>query len=656
MERGAEGGSVFASYLNDLTAHLQKYGRSDHYGSRQEGQHDGDQYGRGGCGDEYSTRGDDRHGKERRSDSTRYGKGGEHKRNDDDGHLTVAYGKRGSHDAEEQEKDRRVHFAELHPAHLGLDLDLDGREKDEPADHLLYYANGYQEDKEQKEARAHDHQAVSSEQLHRRFLSSSTKNAQYADGQSRHRAQQDLLFDPRKSTPKSSVPDGRLADEEENHHSGNRQQYELNISHISLNDDVPPLSNVQHSARKPGHGYAAHTGEFDSGLEDQLGVYRQRDAIYQEELAALQKETYSLQQQLNNAHTKLQSLTLEVREGEVAREKARRLERYLKTVPTSEEYENKCNEVARLQHVEEQLQTQLREEKTQGHVLRQQINSQEATIHDLKREITVLREQVLETGEIKNTAIEEMRTVLRQVTQERNEARQLYERVSNELSSRIAESKSLQQKLDLEDRVLEEQRHQTSLRDAHIQELQAKEAEFVRAERHLRASLTDAEDIRESLLRKLSAQASTIRDLRESIAALTDQNQMLVSQNQMLRSGRDLPLLDIPKYAGSEAQVKASGTLTASEADALQDELGKTLQQFARVFDLALARLNNSDDDIRRLLGFSAQREIPLFVRTTDVSSRLECISEMQRFVERLESGISDAYARDVGHEACGIQ
>ncbi|EGD82310.1 hypothetical protein PTSG_11945 [Salpingoeca rosetta] len=406
------------------------------------------------------------------------------------------------------------------------------------------------------------------------------------------------------------------------------------VSHVLLDDDLPAL-------RTPRAANRSHLSyhEGDSGLEEQLGVYRQRDAIYQDELASLQKENSTLQQQVHRLRGELQRLSLETREGDAARAK--------------------CNEVEKMHRVEEQLKTEVRESQTQAHVLRQQINQQETTIHELKREVEDLRREVLETGELKNSAVEETRAVLREVTKERDEARQLYERVSKELSSRVAETKSLQQKVELEERVLAEERNQTALRDRHIQELQAKEAEFVRSERQLRAALTDADDVRESLLRKLSAQATTIRDLREAIDALSEQNQTLVSHNQLLRSGRDtasLPDFTPARFEGSNVQEKAAGRVTSAEADALQDELGKTLQQFARVFDLALARINNSDDDVRRLLGLSAQRDAPLFVRTTDVSSRLDCIREMQRFINKLETGISDAYARDVGHQACGIQ
>ena len=53
--------------------------------------------------------------------------------------------------------------------------------------------------------------------------------------------------------------------------------------------------------------------------QEQLVAFRTRDAIYQDEMTALQKENSALQMQVNRLRGELQRVTIDAKEGDDAR-------------------------------------------------------------------------------------------------------------------------------------------------------------------------------------------------------------------------------------------------------------------------------------------------------------------------------------------------
>ena len=144
-----------------------------------------------------------------------------------------------------------------------------------------------------------------------------------------------------------------------------------------------------------------------------------------------------------------------------------------------------------------------------------------------------------------------------------------------------------------------------------VADLQAQAAEFEVAKRQMQQQYSDLQDVRDSLLRKLNAQAATIRELRDSINAvcfrlrcavcvcvcvcdyvcksvhirnycyfsfikippppppmqMSEQNQKLIGQNQKLRSGGT-----VMSPAAKPVGVPVSD-LTPQELDQIQDEV-----------------------------------------------------------------------------------
>eukprot|EP00049_Salpingoeca_infusionum_P003500 m.67129 g.67129 ORF g.67129 m.67129 type:complete len:509 (-) comp12157_c2_seq3:861-2387(-) len=405
--------------------------------------------------------------------------------------------------------------------------------------------------------------------------------------------------------------------------------------------------------------YGPNPQSGDSGIEEQLRIYKRRDGIIQEELQATQRDNDRLARLVNELNSKVVALELENREASQTKQRLRSLELYLQTLPTPTEHEQMKADLHDRGSVVEGLKDELHDTQVHLSQTKRALHEQQDLVQELETEISHMKKELVDTRETKLDVLGEIRAANRQLMLERDQARTLYDQVSTELSSRIAEHHTLIQRLEAQQDAQREHMAAAEEREKVVSELQHRQLDFVTHERELRTMVEDLESVRSDLVKKISAQASTIRDLRESISALSAQNQQLLSANQRWRlnaSSLDESASAPTRHLSSIAETKASGTYTATEVDALQDMLGDTLEQFGAVFDLALSRLNREDVQLRRLLGLSASRDAPLFVRTTDMESRMQSVREMQEYIAHLRDCISDAYAHEMAGDACNVQ
>lgn len=76
---------------------------------------------------------------------------------------------------------------------------------------------------------------------------------------------------------------------------------------------------------------------------------RQSDEAHQAEVATWQREVRALRQALQEREERMEVMELNAQAGEVAQAKAESMERYIKDLPTIEEYEVKCQQADELQ-------------------------------------------------------------------------------------------------------------------------------------------------------------------------------------------------------------------------------------------------------------------------------------------------------------------
>ena len=386
---------------------------------------------------------------------------------------------------------------------------------------------------------------------------------------------------------------------------------------------------------------------------------QQSEAARCAEVEAWQREARGLEARIMERDERLAVLEAAASSAEVATSKAEAMERYIRDLPTADEYAAQCEAAAESQRrcdsyreANDLAEVDLKQQK-------RQIERQQAQLETLNAENDDLRAGLLRAEKSKAQTTHELKTLCNTLTAERDAVREHYTDVTRQLSEMTASCERLQQQLADQSAVHDAASQRNTERDGLVAELQARLAESGGEVKRLERKLSDGEETRASLLRKVKAQATTIRELRTAFSSLTDQNQQLIAQNQRLRAGmdpgRDIGPLELPQ-----------NYLTPTETDKLQDELAESVTELQDVVQLALSRLHGSSPHLAVMLGLDGGSGSgsgsggggggSFLVRTSDFSSQLETVRELRKELRVVRDQIANKYASDVGRDACAVQ
>lgn len=115
----------------------------------------------------------------------------------------------------------------------------------------------------------------------------------------------------------------------------------------------------------------------------------------------------------------------------------------------------------------------------------------------------------------------ELKQHVNRITSERDTIREHYDDITRQLSEMTASCERLQHQLVDQDAMHAAQQERHAERDALVADLQAKMVANGASVSSLQQTVSDGEEARATLLRKVQAQASTIRELRASLGAVS---------------------------------------------------------------------------------------------------------------------------------------
>eukprot|EP00039_Didymoeca_costata_P010591 m.142902 g.142902 ORF g.142902 m.142902 type:complete len:591 (+) comp14890_c0_seq5:186-1958(+) len=199
-------------------------------------------------------------------------------------------------------------------------------------------------------------------------------------------------------------------------------------------------------------------------------------------------------------------------------------------------------------------------------------------------------------------------------------------------------------------------------RDRQLTELRETLQKYQDSINDYRLDIRKQMDIKETMEKKLNAQAGTIRDLRKALESMRSVNQSLLESTYS--DGGVFPSKS--KRTGVQPGGEEDLTLSMSSAsivanshqmdplDRVQEEMAECILSLRAVVDVAIARASGRYVDIGKLLG--TRKDDDVYAKVSDPAQRLPFIREMQKDVDDLRDHLSDRFAEDVGFEACEVQ